>query len=193
MNGSTMTAAPCKGQEATWQNEIDTLVARAQKAASQFLNLGQADVDRIVRAAALAGEVERLWLARLAVEETAMGIFENKVTKNQFATEYIYNNIKDVKTVGVLRRDPSGGIVEMAEPVGPIAAITPVTNPTSTAMFKCIIALKTRNPVIVAPHPKALRCSIKAARTVYEAALKAGAPRHAIQWVAAFLVSQATS
>jgi acetaldehyde dehydrogenase/alcohol dehydrogenase len=147
------------------------------------LKLGQADVDRIVRAAAQAGESERLSLARLAVEETSMGVFEDKVIKNQFATEYIYNDIKDIKTVGVIRRDPLRGIVEMAEPVGPIAAITPVTNPTSTAMFKCIIALKTRNPVIVAAHPKALRCSIKAARTVYEAALRSGAPRHAVQWV----------
>ena len=183
MNGPTTTATPCEERQATWQKEIDTLIARAQEAAVQFLSLGQAEVDRIVRAAALAGEADRLSLARLAVEETGMGVFEDKVIKNQFATEYIYNDIKDIKTVGVIRRDPLRGIVEMAEPVGPIAAITPVTNPTSTAMFKCIIALKTRNPVIVAAHPKALRCSIKAARTVYEAALKAGAPRHAIQWV----------
>jgi len=183
MSGSTMTVAPCEEQQATWQKEIDTLVTQAQEAASQFLTLGQEDVDRIVRAAALAGEADRLALARLAVEETGMGVFEDKVIKNQFATEYIYNDVKDIKTVGVLRRDPLRGIVEMAEPVGPIAAITPVTNPTSTVMFKCIIALKTRNPVIVAAHPKALRCSVKAARAVYEAAVKAGAPKHAIQWV----------
>ncbi len=164
-------------------SEVDTLMAQAEQAAAAFLKLEQADVDRIVHAMACAGEAERLSLARLAVEETQMGVFEDKVIKNQFATEYIYNDIKDIKTVGVIARDPLRGIAEVAEPVGPIAAITPVTNPTSTVMFKCIIAMKTRNPVIVAPHPKALRCSVKAARTVYEAALEAGAPQYAIQWV----------
>ncbi len=183
MSKDATIAAPCKERPVTWDTEIDTLVTQAQEAASHFMQLGQTDVDRIARAAALAGEAERLSLARLAVEETSMGVFEDKVIKNQFATEYIYNDIKDIKTVGVIRRDPLRGIVEMAEPVGTIAAITPVTNPTSTVLFKCIIALKTRNPVIVAAHPKALRCSIKAARTVYEAALRAGAPKHAIQWV----------
>lgn len=163
--------------------EIDTLIAQAEKAASELLKLGQEDVDRIVHTMARAGEAERLSLARLAVEETAMGVFEDKVIKNQFATEYIYNDIKNVKTVGVIRRDLLRGIAEVAEPVGPIAAITPVTNPTSTVMFKCIIAMKTRNPVIVAAHPKALRCSIEAAKTVYEAALSAGAPKNAIQWI----------
>ncbi len=164
-------------------SEIDGLVGRAKTAARQFLKYTQQDVDKIVYAMARAGEAERLSLARLAVEETHMGVFEDKVVKNQFATEYIYNDIKDVKTVGVISRDSVRGIAEIAEPVGPIAAITPVTNPTSTVMFKCMIAMKTRNSVIVAAHPKALRCSIKAAKTVYEAALAAGAPEHAIQWV----------
>jgi len=163
--------------------EIETLVARAQVAASEFLKLGQAEVDRIVHAMARAGEAERLSLARLAVEETGMGVFEDKVIKNQFATEYIYNSIKDVKTVGVIRRDRQSGIAHIAEPVGPIAAITPVTNPTSTVMFKAIIAMKTRNPIIVAAHPKAIRCSAKAAKTLRDAARAHSAPEHAIQWI----------
>jgi len=167
----------------SYRNEIDTLIAQAEEAASEFMKLGQEDVDRIVHAMARAGEAERLSLARLAVEETGMGVFEDKVIKNQFATEYIYYDIKDIKTVGVIRRDPLQGIVEIAEPVGLIAAITPVTNPTSTVMFKCIIAMKTCNPIIVAAHPKAIRCSIKAAETVYGAALSSGAPKHAIQWI----------
>jgi acetaldehyde dehydrogenase/alcohol dehydrogenase len=165
------------------RDEIDMLITQAERAASELLKLGQEDVDRITHAMARAGEAERISLARLAVEETGMGVFEDKVIKNQFATEYIYNDIKDIKTVGVIRRDPLQGIVEIAEPVGPIAAITPVTNPTSTVMFKCIIAMKTCNPIIVAAHPKAIRCSIKAAKTVYEAALGSGAPKHAIQWI----------
>jgi acetaldehyde dehydrogenase / alcohol dehydrogenase len=164
-------------------SEVDELVGRAELAAQAFLKCTQQEVDDIVYAMARAGEAERLPLARLAVEETQMGVFEDKVIKNQFATEYIYNDIKDIKTVGVIRRDRARGMAEVAEPVGPIAAITPVTNPTSTVMFKCMIAMKTRNPVIVAAHPKALRCSIKAARTVYEAALAAGAPEYAIQWI----------
>lgn len=163
--------------------EIDALVARAQKAAAAFLELDQEAVDRIVHAMARAGEVERIPLARLAVEETGMGVFEDKVIKNQFATEYIHNDIKDIKTVGLIGRDDQMGISQIAEPVGPIAAITPVTNPTSTTMFKSIISLKTRNPVIIAPHPKALRCSIRAARALYEAALAHGAPEHCVQWI----------
>ncbi len=174
---------PEKAEQNLCHAEIDNLVEQAQKAAAEFLKLEQEDVDRIVHAMARAGEAERLSLARLAVEETKMGVFEDKVVKNQFSTEYIYNDIKDVKTVGVIRRDTLRGIAEMAEPVGPIAVITPVTNPTSTVMFKCIIAMKTRNPVIVAAHPKALRCSIKAAKIMYDAALKASAPKNAIQWV----------
>jgi acetaldehyde dehydrogenase / alcohol dehydrogenase len=177
--GSTSKAA----KQDTCQKQVDALITRAQAAAVHLLELGQVDVDRIVHAMARAGETERLDLARLAVEETGMGVFEDKVIKNQFATEYIYNSIKDEKTVGVIRRDALLGISEVAEPVGPIAAITPVTNPTSTVMFKCIIALKTCNPIIVAAHPNALRCSIKAAKTVYEAALQAGAPEDCIQWI----------
>ena len=112
--------------------EVDTLVGRAEAAASEFLKCTQQDVDSIVYAMARAGEANRLSLARLAVEETGMGVFEDKVIKNQFATEIIYNDIKNVKTVGVIRRDRARGLAEIAEPVGPIAAITPVTNPTST-------------------------------------------------------------
>ncbi|MFC1453174.1 bifunctional acetaldehyde-CoA/alcohol dehydrogenase [Verrucomicrobiota bacterium] len=175
------TAKP--GKDSACREVIDALVDRALQAEAEFLALGQAQVDKVVHAMARAGEAERLSLARLAVEETGMGVFEDKVIKNQFATEYIYNGIKDVKTVGVIKRDAQRGLTEIAEPVGPIAAITPVTNPTSTVMFKTIIALKTRNPVIVAAHPKAIRCSTRTARTMYEAALAHGAPRNAIQWI----------
>ncbi len=163
--------------------EIDTLVARAQKAAEQFLQLEQEDVNRIIHAMARAGEAARIPLAWLAVEETGMGVFEDKVIKNQFATEYIYNNIKDTKTVGVIYHDRQRGITHVAEPVGPVVALTPVTNPTSTVMFKAIIAMETRNPLILSAHTKAIGSSIEAARTVYEAAREAGAPEDAIQWI----------
>lgn len=167
-----------------YKSLIDQLVGRAQQAAKEFLSLGQEEVDRIAHAMAKAGNAERLSLARLAVEETGMGVFEDKVIKNQFATEFIWNDIKSVRTVGVVSRDTQTGITQIAEPVGPVAAITPVTNPTSTVMFKCIIGLKTRNPVIIAAHPKAIRASIRAAQIMLNAALENGAPRNAIQWVA---------
>ncbi|HEX2949331.1 MAG TPA: bifunctional acetaldehyde-CoA/alcohol dehydrogenase, partial [Armatimonadota bacterium] len=131
----------------------------------------------------LAGEAHRLELARLAVEETKKGVFEDKVIKNQFATEYIYNDIKNVKTVGVIAEDEQQGIVEIAEPIGIIAGITPVTNPTSTTMFKAISAMKTRNPIIFAFHPQAQQCSVAAAKVVLDAAIEAGAPAHCIQWI----------
>ncbi len=164
--------------------DIDRLVARANEALEQMATFTQEQVDAIVKAMALAGVDKRLELARLAVDETGMGVFEDKVTKNLFGTEYIYNDIKNEKTVGAIDVDDKEGVVKIADPVGVIAGITPVTNPTSTTMFKSLISLKTRNAIIFAFHPKAQRCSEAAARVVLEAAVAAGAPEHCIQWIA---------
>ncbi|MCE5199954.1 bifunctional acetaldehyde-CoA/alcohol dehydrogenase [bacterium] len=179
-NGSnSITVAPI-----TETSEIDVLVSRAHEALKCFENFTQEQVDSIVKAMTLAGVAKRLELARLAVDETGMGVFEDKVTKNLFGTEYIYNDIKNQKTVGVIAEDDKEGMITHADPVGVIAAITPVTNPTSTAMFKSLIAMKTRNPIIFAFHPKAQKCSEAAAKVMLDAAVKAGAPANCIQWVA---------
>ena len=164
-------------------NEIDGLVARAQVALKAFEDYDQEQVDSIVKAMALAGLAKRLDLARFAVDETGMGVFEDKVIKNIFSTEYIYNNIRDLKTVGIINEDKEAGIVEIADPVGVIAGITPTTNPTSTVMFKSIISIKTRNPIIFAFHPRAQKCCAAAAKVVLDAAVKAGAPANCIQWI----------
>ncbi len=164
-------------------SEIDGLVSRALTALEAFESFTQEQVDVIVKAMALAGVTKRLELARHAVDETGMGVFEDKVTKNLFSTEFIYHDIKDVKTVGVIETDDEEGIVKIADPVGVLAGITPVTNPTSTTMFKSLIAMKTRNPIIFAFHPKAQMCSAAAARVMLDAAVAAGAPPYCIQWV----------
>lgn len=156
---------------------------RAARAGAGYLELDQEAVDRIVKAAALAGLEQHMELSRLAVEETGRGVYEDKVIKNIFATEYIYHDIKDLRTVGTVREDDTAGYVEIAEPAGVIAAFTPVTNPTSTVLFKSLIVLKTRNPVIFSFHPSAQRCSAAAARAVREAAVAAGAPPDCIQWI----------
>ena len=132
---------------------------------------------------ALAGLDKHQELARMAVEETGRGVYEDKVIKNMFATEYIWHDIKNEKTVGMLDENEMEGYVEVAEPVGVIAGVTPTTNPTSTTLFKCLIAVKTRNPIIFGFHPSAQKCSAEAARIVYEAAVKAGAPENCIQWI----------
>ncbi|NOZ21769.1 MAG: bifunctional acetaldehyde-CoA/alcohol dehydrogenase [Planctomycetes bacterium] len=165
------------------QKTADELVARAREAAAVFSQYDQAEVDRIVGAAAKAGAARRIDLARMAAAETGMGVFEDKVIKNMFATEYIYDNIRDAKTVGLVNDCPEMGIMEFAEPLGVILGISPVTNPTSTALFKSLICLKTRNAIILSASHNALRCSIEAAKTIYEAALAAGAPDYVIQWV----------
>lgn len=162
---------------------IDGLVANAQKALTEFLAFNQEQIDRIVHEMALAGLDKHEMLARMAVEETGRGVYEDKVIKNMFATEYIWHDIKKEKTVGVLDENDMEGYVEVAEPVGVIAGVTPTTNPTSTTLFKSLIAVKTRNPIIFGFHPSAQKCSAEAARIVYEAALKAGAPEHCIQWI----------
>lgn len=162
---------------------IDQLVANAQKALEKFRNYDQETIDKIVKEMALAGLDQHMPLAKMAVEETKRGVYEDKIIKNIFATEYIYHNIKYDKTVGIIRENPHEGIVEIAEPVGVIAGVTPVTNPTSTTMFKALISIKTRNPIIFAFHPSAQKCSSEAARVLRDAAIKAGAPEYCIQWI----------
>ncbi|MBW7477143.1 bifunctional acetaldehyde-CoA/alcohol dehydrogenase [Paenibacillus oenotherae] len=165
------------------QEEVHALVAKAIAAQEEFLKLNQEQVDGIVQAMALAGLDRHMVLAKMAHEETGRGVYEDKITKNIFATEYIYHSIKYDKTVGVIEDNPYESFQKVAEPVGVIAGVTPVTNPTSTTMFKALIAAKTRNPIIFAFHPSAQKSSSEAARTLLEAAVKNGAPKHCIQWV----------
>ncbi len=155
---------------------LERLVSQARTAAAVFTQFTQEDVDRIVKAMALAGLDQAQHLARLAVEETKLGVMEDKVIKNMVATEFVYNYIKDKRTVGVIREFPERNLVEVAEPIGVIFSITPITNPTSTVLFKCIMAIKTRNAVIFSPHPNAWRCCSEAVKVMYETALKHGAP-----------------
>ena len=155
-------------------------VRNAQK---EFARFSQEKVDKIFYEAAMAANKMRISLAKMAVEETGMGVVEDKVIKNHYASEYIYNAYKDTKTCGVIEEDKSYGIKKMAEPVGVIAAVIPTTNPTSTAIFKTLLALKTRNGIIISPHPRAKKCTIEAAKIVLEAAVKAGAPEGIISWI----------
>jgi acetaldehyde dehydrogenase/alcohol dehydrogenase len=165
------------------EEAIENLVEKALKARDNFLNYNQKQVDDIVRAMTLAGLNRHAELAKMAVEETGRGVYEDKITKNIFATEYIYHSIKYHRTVGVINEDEEAGYLEIAEPVGVVAGVTPVTNPTSTAMFKAIICMKTRNPVIFSFHPGAQKCSAAAVRTLLEAAVSAGAPENCISWI----------
>ena len=155
---------------------LESLVGQARIAAAVFTQYTQEDVDRIVKAMVLAGLDQAQYLARMAVEETRLGVMEDKAVKNMVATEFVYNYVKDKRTVGVIREFPDSGLVEMAEPIGVIFSITPITNPTSTVLFKCIMAIKTRNAVIFSPHPNAWHCCAEAVRIMYEAAVKHGAP-----------------
>ena len=163
--------------------ELTARIKQLREAQKKFATYTQEQVDEIFRQAALPANHNRIKLAKLAVEETGMGIVEDKVVKNNFAAEYIYNQYKDMKTCGVLEEDKTSGITKVAEPIGVIAAIVPTTNPTSTAIFKCLIALKTRNAIIISPHPRAKNATIEAARIVLEAAVKAGAPEGIIGWI----------
>ena len=162
---------------------IDALVDKASQALAQFMTMEQEQVDRIVKAMAMAGLDQHMRLARMAIEETKRGVYEDKIVKNLFATEYIYHSIKYEKTVGIIDENELEGYVEVAEPVGVIAGVTPVTNPTSTTMFKALISIKTRNPIIFAFHPSAQKCSSEAARVMLEAAVAEGAPKDCIQWI----------
>ena len=162
---------------------IDNLVKKANIAMEEMMKLNQEEIDNIVQVMAKAGLENHIKLAKLAVEETKKGVFEDKVTKNIFATEYIYNDIKYKKTVGVIDENEEEGSMTVAEPIGIIAGVTPVTNPTSTTMFKSLIAIKGRNPIIFSFHPSAQNCSREAAQILRNAAIKAGAPKDCIQWI----------
>jgi acetaldehyde dehydrogenase / alcohol dehydrogenase len=162
---------------------IDRLVEKGLKALAEFRGFSQEMIDVIVKEMALAGLDQHMPLAKMAVEETKRGVYEDKIIKNMFATEYVYHNIKYNKTVGIINENEQDGIIEIAEPVGVIAGVTPVTNPTSTTMFKALISIKTRNPIIFAFHPSAQKSSSEAARVLRDAAIKAGAPENCIQWI----------
>lgn len=164
-------------------NDLTDALTRCRAAQRRFAEYTQEQVDRIFLAAASAANRMRIPLAKLAVEETGMGVVEDKVIKNHFASEYIYNAYRDTKTCGVIEEDPAYGIQKIAEPIGVVAAVIPTTNPTSTAIFKALLCLKTRNGMILSPHPKAKDCTIAAAKVVLEAAVAAGAPEDIIGWI----------
>lgn len=166
-----------------YKSVIDGYVKNAQKALEQYMMMNQEQIDKIVQAMALNGLEHHMELAKMAVEETGRGVVEDKIIKNMFSTEYIWNSVKHTQTVGIIEENELEGYVEVAEPVGIVAGATPVTNPTSTAMFKSLICAKSRNPIIFGFHPGAQKSSVAAAKCVYEAALKAGAPKHCIQWI----------
>ena len=162
---------------------LEKALERVRAAQKKFAGYSQSQVDSIFKAAAAAADRKRIPLARLAVEETGMGVVEDKVIKNHYAAEYIYNAYRDTKTCGVIEEDKQYGITEIAEPIGVIAAVIPTTNPTSTAIFKTLLALKTRNGIIISPHPRAKGSTAEAAKTVLEAAVAAGAPEDIIVWI----------
>ena len=165
------------------EESLRELIAKVREAQRQFATFTQEQVDKIFFEASMAANQARIPLAKMAVEETGMGIVEDKVIKNHYASEYIYNAFRTTKTCGVIEEDKAYGIKKIAEPVGVIAAVVPTTNPTSTAIFKALIALKTRNGIIFSPHPRAKGCTIEAAKIVYEAAVKAGAPENIVGWI----------
>ena len=162
---------------------LEEEIAAVRAAQKKFATYTQEQVDKIFAAAAMAANKMRIPLAKMAVAETGMGIVEDKVIKNHFASEYIYNAFRDTKTCGIIEEDRAYGVTKIAEPIGVIAAVIPTTNPTSTAIFKTLISLKTRNGIIISPHPRAKGCTIEAARTVLEAAVSAGAPEGIISWI----------
>lgn len=163
--------------------ELDALFEKVEVAFQAFRQLDQAQVDKIFYAAAFAASNQRIPLAKMAYEETGMGLVEDKVIKNMFGSEYVYNKYKNMKTAGVIEEDKAGNTITVAEPLGILAGIVPTTNPTSTAIFKCLIALKTRNCIIFSPHHRATKSTIHAARIVRDAAVKAGAPPNCIAWI----------
>ncbi|HBH92814.1 MAG TPA: bifunctional acetaldehyde-CoA/alcohol dehydrogenase, partial [Bacteroides sp.] len=162
---------------------LNARLAQMRDAQKIFASYTQEQVDAIFKAAAIAANQARIPLAKMAVEETGMGVVEDKVIKNHYAAEYIYNKYKDVQTCGVIEEDKSFGIKKIAEPIGVVAAVIPTTNPTSTAIFKTLISLKTRNGIIISPHPRAKRSTIAAAKVVLDAAVAAGAPKNIIGWI----------
>ena len=173
-------AVPGDEQE---REQLNALIAKVKAAQVKYAEYTQEQVDAIFAAAALAANNARIPLAQMAVAESGMGVVEDKVIKNHFAAEYIYNKYRDMKTCGVIEENEAMGIAKVAEPVGVIAGIVPTTNPTSTAIFKSLLALKTRNGIIFSPHPRAKKCTVAAAKIVLDAAVKAGAPENIIGWI----------
>ena len=165
------------------QKVLNELVAKVAKAQTEFAEFSEEKVNAIFQAAAAAAGRARIDLAKVAVEETGMGILEDKVIKNHFAAEYIYNKYKNVKTCGLISEDKINGVKLFASPLGVLAGIVPTTNPTSTVIFKALICLKTRNAIIFSPHPRAKESTIAAAKIVLDAAVKAGAPKNIIAWI----------
>src|SRR5574344_743631 len=162
---------------------LEKKLSQIREAQEIFATYTQEQVDKIFTAAAIAANQARIPLAKQAVAETGMGIVEDKVIKNHYASEYIYNTYRDTKTCGVIERDEAMGIEKLAEPIGVIGAVIPTTNPTSTAIFKTLLALKTRNGIVISPHPRAKNCTIAAAKIVVDAAVAAGAPKEIIAWI----------
>ena len=163
--------------------KLESEIERVREAQSKYAGYTQEEVDKIFFEAAMAANKARITLAKAAVSETGMGVVEDKVIKNHYAAEYIYNAYKNTRTVGVIEEDKAYGIKKVVEPMGVICAVIPTTNPTSTAIFKTLLALKTRNGIIISPHPRAKECTIQAAKVVLEAAVKAGAPEGIVGWI----------
>ena len=172
-----------KNEELKIKNSIDKLIEKAKIASKEYMKLNQEQVNNIVKAMSMAGLENHMKLAKMAVGETGRGVYEDKITKNLFATDYIYHSIKYDKTVGVIEENDEDDYIKIAEPIGIIAGVTPVTNPTSTVIFKSMIAAKTRNVIIFGFHPSAQKCSVEAAKIVRDAAIKAGAPENCILWI----------
>jgi acetaldehyde dehydrogenase/alcohol dehydrogenase len=169
----------------TLVEKADKIIEKAVFAAAEFQQFDQASTDNVVHAVYKAGLNSRIKLAKMAVEETGIGVWEHKMWKNIIATQLVYESLKNEKTVGIISNDPVTGITEIAQPLGPIFAVTPVTNPTSTAMYKILICMKTRNPIIISAHRRAAKCTEEAAMICYEAALSSGAPKDCIQVIPA--------
>lgn len=172
-----------KEEQERVEREIDKLIKRAKAASEKYMELDQETVDKIIKKMAMAGLENHMKLAKMAVEETGRGIYEDKITKNMFASEYVYHSIKYDKTVGVINDNVEEGYEEIAEPIGIIAGVTPVTNPTSTTMFKSLIAAKTRNVIVFGFHPSAQKCSVETAKIMRDAAISEGAPEDCILWI----------
>ncbi|WP_407855042.1 bifunctional acetaldehyde-CoA/alcohol dehydrogenase [Enterococcus hailinensis] len=172
-----------KNQTISVEQTIDELATKANVALKEMADFDQEKVDHIVHEMAMAALDKHMMLAKMAVEETGRGIYEDKAIKNMYASEYIWNSIKNDKTVGVINEDKQKGLIQIAEPVGVVCGVTPTTNPTSTTIFKAMVALKTRNPIVFAFHPSAQKCSSEAARIIRDAAIAAGAPENCIQWI----------
>ncbi|QTL99067.1 bifunctional acetaldehyde-CoA/alcohol dehydrogenase [Iocasia frigidifontis] len=183
MTTSTAKRIATLKENETVEEMVDRLVRKAVRAGEEYKKLSQDKINEITKRMALAGVDKHIELARMAHQETGMGVYEDKITKNLFSSEYVYHDIKYEKTVGIISENPAENYQEVAEPIGVIAGLTPVTNPTSTTMFKSLICAKTRNPIIFSFHPTALKCSIEAARVMKEAAVAAGAPEDCILWI----------